>query len=117
MPIDITMHLVKSLIYEIGTYSFDDPRRRINRQFDVVTRDRNGYISYECKYSSSPVSVAVYREEEYQVRDCGLPFYDLGFSSRAGFTREMRELSNHLIELKDMYADELGGSSGMNHPD
>ena len=83
MPIDITMHLVKSLIYEIGTYSFDDPRRRINRQFDVVTRDRNGYISYECKYTSSPVSTAVYREEEYQIRDCALPFYDLGFSSRA----------------------------------
>ena len=75
-----------------------------------MTRDRNGHISYECKYTASPVSAAVYLEEEYQIRECGLPFYGLGFSSRAGFTREIRERCNHLIELKDMYAEVLGST-------
>jgi hypothetical protein len=73
----------------------------------VVTRDRNGYIAYECKYTAAPVSAAVYHEEEYQIRESGIPVYALGFVSKSGFEPDMKDLSDHLITLNDMYADFL----------
>ena len=100
-------HLIDPVIYEVGTYSYDDPKKKINRQFDVVTRDRNGYISYECKYTAVPVSATVYREEEYQIRESGIPVYALGFVSKSGFEPGMKNLSDHLITLDDMYAGSL----------
>ena len=33
--------------YQIGTYWYDDPRNKVNGQFDVVTKDKNGYIFFE----------------------------------------------------------------------
>ena len=98
-------HLIDPVIYEVGTYSYDDPKKKVNRQFDIVTRDRNGYVSYECKYTAAPVPAAVYREEEYQIRESGIPVYALGFASKSGFDPDMKDLSDHLITLDDMYAD------------
>ena len=100
-------HLIDPVIYEVGTYSYNDPKKKVNRQFDVVTRDRNGYIAYECKYTAAPVSAAVYHEEEYQIRESGIPVYALGFVSKSGFEPDMKDLSDHLITLNDMYADFL----------
>ena len=100
-------HLIDPVIYEVGTYSYNDPKKKVNRQFDVVTRDRNGYIAYEGKYTAAPVSAAVYHEEEYQIRESGISVYALGFVSKSGFEPDMKDLSDHLITLNDMYADFL----------
>lgn len=99
--------IISPPIYQVGTYFFDDARKRVNRQFDVVTQDRNGYISYECKYSASPVSPSVIREEEYQVRECGLSFYRLGFASCSGFSKDISPNQYSLVTLQDMYSRKL----------
>lgn len=96
-------HALQPVIYEVGTYSYNDSRNKINREFDVVTKDRNGYISYECKYTKAPVNSAVINEEEYQIRDSGLAVYKLGFISRSGFTPDVDAERYNLFELKDFY--------------
>ena len=96
-------HKIFPLIYEIGTYSYDDAKRKINRQFDVVTRDKNGYISYECKYTDGLVGKAVIAEEEYQIISSELNVYKLGFISKNGFADGMDGNKYNLFCLKDFY--------------
>ena len=96
-------HKIFPLIYEIGTYSYDDAKRKINRQFDVVTRDKNGYISYECKYTDKLIGNAVIAEEEYQIISSGLNVYKLGFISKNGFADGMDRDKYNLFCLKDFY--------------
>ena len=94
---------ISPLIYEIGTYSFDDARNKINRQFDVVTLDKIGYISYECKYTDKPVGNAVINEEVYQCASSNLSFYRLGFISKNGFTDDVDRSKYNLFELSEFY--------------
>lgn len=96
-------HKINPLIYEIGTYSFDDAKKKINRQFDVVTLDKLGYISYECKYIDKPIGASVINEEEYQSKTSGLTFYKLGFISKKGFTDDVDNKIYNLFSLSDFY--------------
>lgn len=96
-------HKIEPLIYEIGTYSFDDAKRKINRQFDVVTRDKNGYISYECKYTDKPVTKETINEEELQTRSSNLEVYKLGFISKSGFADDIDKTKYNLFSLSDIY--------------
>ena len=93
---------ISPLIYEIGVYSFDDSKKKINRQFDVVTLDKLGYIAYECKYTDT-VGKAVINEEEYQCSSSNLDFYKLGFISKNGFTDEVDRSKYNLFTLRDFY--------------
>ena len=72
-----------------------------------MTKDRNGYISYECKYTREPIGPAVINEEEYQIRDSGISAYKLGFISRSGFTDGIDREKYNLFSLKDFYLPEL----------
>lgn len=97
------LHRVEPPIHEVGTYSFDDQKAHINRQFDVVTKDRNGYTSYECKYTDAPLRKAVVEEEEAQTRGLDIDFYRLGFVSRSGFSKDVDSNKYVLITLDDLY--------------
>ncbi|MBQ9000618.1 MAG: ATP-binding protein [Eggerthellaceae bacterium] len=97
------LHRIEPPIYEVGTYSFDDPRAKVNRQFDVVTRDRDGYTSYECKFTNAPVGRAVVKEEEEQVRGLDIGFYRLGFIAKSGFADNIEAGEHVLLTLGDLY--------------
>ena len=96
-------HKINPLFYDIGTYSFNDEKHKINRQFDLVTKDKNGYISYECKYKNKPISRSVIHEEEYQILNSGLSVYKLGFISKSGFDEGVEKDKYNLFTLDDFY--------------
>lgn len=98
------LHRIAPPVYEVGTYSFDDAKAKLNRQFDVVTRDRNGYTSYECKFTDAPVGQRVVEEEERQVRNLDIEFYRLGFISKSGFSDSVDPQKYILLTLGDLYA-------------
>ena len=100
--------LVEPMFYDIGTYFFNDRINKINRQFDVVTKDDNGYTAYECKYTEEKIDLSVVREEEYQIRNCGLPVYRLGFIAKAGFTEDVDRNRYALYSLDDFYDPNIG---------
>lgn len=95
--------LIKTPLMDIGTYFFNDPKNKINREFDVVTLDKNGYISYECKYSDRPIDLKVIEEEEEQVKNLNIDFYKLGFISKAGFDEEVDKSKYNCFSLSDFY--------------
>ena len=87
----------------IGRYVYNDKARRRNGEFDVVTQDEKGLISYECKYRKEPLGLKVVHEEEWQAKELGLDFYDFGFFSRSGFADDVDAEAYKLIDLDDMY--------------
>ena len=97
------VHKINPLFYDIGTYSCNDEKHKINRQFDLVTKDKNGYIYYECKYKNKPISRSVVREEEHQILNSGLNVYKLGFISKSGFDEGVEKDKYNLFALDDFY--------------
>lgn len=88
------------LFDEIGRYWYDDPANKTNGEFDVVTRDPRGYVFYEAKFRSTPVTQAMIDEEIEQVRSTGLDCYAYGFFSRSGFDRGVE--ANDQLRLFDI---------------
>lgn len=88
---------------KIGKYYYDDPIRKKNGEFDIVTQDPHGYIFYEAKFRKEPVSSQMIENEISQVNSTGLNCYKYGFFSRSGFTAES-DGQLILISLDDLYA-------------
>ena len=94
---------INPIIEEIGGYSFNDRSNKQNREFDVVTKDRIGYISYECKYTNSLVDKRVIEEEEKQIKELDIKFYKLGFISKNGFSDDVDKTKYNCFTLDDFY--------------
>lgn len=60
---------------EIGRYWYDDPANHANGEFDIVTRDPQGFIFYEAKFRKTPVGQKMVEEEISQVKSTGLCCY------------------------------------------
>lgn len=91
------------ILLDIGSYSFDDAKNKINREFDVVTLDKNGYVSFECKYTNELIGEKVIQEEENQVKDLDINFYKLGFISKNGFASNVDKKKYQCYSLSDFY--------------
>lgn len=88
---------------KIGKYYYDDPIRKQNGEFDIVTQDPHGYIFYEAKFRKEPVSSQMIENEISQVNSTVLNCYKYGFFSRSGFTAKP-DGKLILISLDDLYA-------------
>lgn len=94
---------IKPIIEEIGGYSFNDRNNKQNREFDVVTKDSIGFISYECKYTNSLLDKRVVDEEEKQIKELDIKFYKLGFISKNGFSDDVDKEKYNCFTLDDFY--------------
>ena len=100
-------NMIHPIFDKIGNYSYDDAKNKINREFDIVTHDKNGYISYECKYSNAPIDNLVIEEELKQTSNLELNFYKLGFISKNGFTKNVDKEKYNCFSLNDFYIKEI----------
>jgi len=87
---------------KIGKYYYDDPVRKTNGEFDIVTQDQNGYVFYEAKFRKEPISERRIREEIRQVEATGLKCRRYGFFSRSGFDMPLED-NLIFICLNEMY--------------
>lgn len=88
---------------EIGTYFYNDKKKKMNGQFDLVTKNRQGYVFYEVKDTNDPLGLGVIQEEERQLKEAGLSYSNLGFISKSGFKKEVKNLGYVFYDLEDMY--------------
>ena len=86
----------------IGKYYYDDPQTRTNGEFDIVTEDPNGYVFYEAKFRSEPLTQSMIQQEIEQVRQTGMNCYRYAFISRSGFDAQAEE-GVELIPLEKLY--------------
>ena len=90
--------------FDIGECYYDNQKEKINRQFDVVTEDNSGFISYECKYKNKPVDNADINEEIFQTSNIpNIHFYKLGFISKSGFSDDIDTKKYNTFSLSDFY--------------
>lgn len=88
--------------YQIGSYTYNDSKKKIHGQFDLVTMDEKGNIVYECKYTKEKITSAVVNEEKRQLKECNVPYYQLGFFSKSGF--DLQDKEDYLCyTLEDMF--------------
>jgi AAA+ ATPase superfamily predicted ATPase len=94
--------LLPEVFEKIGKYYYNDPQKKTNGEFDVVTYDPKGYTFYEVKFRKMPVTESMIRDEIKQVNETGLYCYQYGFISRSGF--DAKPQSNLLlISLDELY--------------
>lgn len=86
----------------IGKYYYDDPQTRTNGEFDIVTEDPNGYVFYEAKFRSEPLTQSMIQQEIEQVKRTGMNCYRYAFISRSGFDAQADERVE-LILLEKLY--------------
>ena len=104
----IRMNIARKIqppFFKIGDYYINIPKSNLNRQFDFVTEDKNGFIAYECKYMDAPLSQEDINEEIKQTT--GLPdihFYKLGFISKNGVADNIDASDYNVFSLSDFYA-------------
>ena len=92
------------LFDDIGRYWYDDPATKTNGEFDVVTSDPRGYVFYESKFRSTPITQEMIEEEVEQVISTGLNCYAYGFFSRSGFSSNVIESERlRLFNIEDLY--------------
>ncbi len=97
--------LLPEVFDQIGRYWYDDPEKKTNGEFDVVTHDPKGYIFYEVKFRSGPVTVAMAEKEIAQAERSGLHAYRYGFFSRSGFEAGLTDERLILIPLRQIYEE------------
>lgn len=93
---------IDPVIEKIGKYYYDDPQKRTNGEFNIVTEDERGYVFYEVKFRKKHISDEMINEEIEQVRATGLECYKYVFFSRSGFNCEKRD-DVRLIELDKLF--------------
>lgn len=88
---------------KIGKYYYDDRVNKKNGEFDIVTKDPEGYIFYEAKFRKEPITQSMIDKEIQQVKDTGLYCYKYGFFSKSGFEAKSTE-KLILKTIDDLYS-------------
>lgn len=96
-------HAISPILYKIGKYYYDDPKNKVDGEFDVVTLSKDGYDFYEVKSTDAKLNDAVIKEELCQLKKLGIKYNKLGFISKSGF--DVKENFGYdLISLDDIYS-------------
>ena len=90
------------ILEKIGKYYYDNPKEKLNGEFDVVSLDSKGYIFYEAKFRNISINDSIIEKEIEQVSKTKLNCYKYVFISKSGF--ECKERDNvELINLEELY--------------
>lgn len=93
---------ITPLLLDIGTYWYDNPIKKINGQFDIVGRSKEGYIFFERQYTNSKVTDQVITEEIDQINQTNLKPIQCGFFSKNGFKLN-KDYPYLFYTLEDLY--------------
>ncbi len=77
-------------VFDIGTYWYDDKKRKKNGEFDCVLKRDNSYDIYEVKFLSSKLSKKLMEEEIRKIQEIeSINIGKMGFISFSGFECEL----------------------------
>ncbi len=90
------------ILEKIGKYYYDNPKEKLNGEFDVVSFDLKGYIFYEAKFRNISINDSMIEKEIEQVKKTKLECYKYVFISKSGFECKRRD-DVELIDLEELY--------------
>ena len=95
--------LINPPLEALGKYYYNNPKTKTNGEFDIVSKDQNGYTYYEVKYKNTRVSDAIIDAEIQQVHLSPLQAYRYGFFSRSGYSLKENHPECIFYTLDDIY--------------
>lgn len=93
---------INPLLHDLGKYWYNDPIKKVNGEFDIVSKDSKGYIVYEVKYKNAPVKDSDIKHLTEQLERCNVNYYKIGFFSKGGFSISSGK-KYYLKTLEDIY--------------
>jgi AAA+ ATPase superfamily predicted ATPase len=98
--------LIKPPFFRLGSYTYNDPKKGKNGQFDLVSEDEKGLVAYECKFTKDKVGPSVVEEEARQVKESplGKRCHRLGFFSLSGYEGIDQGDGNLYWSADDLYS-------------
>ncbi len=93
---------INPLLHDLGKYWYNDPIKKVNGEFDIVSKDSKGYIVYEVKYKNAPVKDSDFKHLIEQLERCNVNYYKIGFFSKSGFNISS-DKKYYLKTLEDIY--------------
>jgi uncharacterized protein len=94
------------LFEEIGTYAYNDRYTKQNSQFDIVTRIKDEYTDYECKYLERLLNKNDYVEEVECIKKLDLSFSKVCFIVKKGVDKTFPKDVTY-YKLIDFYKNPL----------
>lgn len=88
---------------DIGHYCYYDIKGKKNLEFDVATKNRDGYVDYECKYLDRKIDNKIVYNEISDCKQRNIPFVQYGFISKMGFESNVSD-DVCQYSLDDMYS-------------
>ena len=93
-------------VCDVGTYWYDDKKRRKNGEFDCAVSYIDGYDIFEVKHLSGPMNAALAEEEARKIHEIGvLNIRHVGFVSLEGFSFSSSDYV--LISGTDLFSPDL----------
>jgi hypothetical protein len=94
--------LINPSFDSIGRYLFNDKKKKLNGEFNLVSEREGKLVDYECKYRNEPVTLSDYEEELKQSQKLLIPFQKIEFISRNGSAPSFPQ-QQKCYSLKDFY--------------
>lgn len=89
-------------VLDIGTYWYDDKKKKMNGEFDCVIKRKDSYDIYEVKNLESKLSDTMINKEIEQIRKIeGIRIGRIGFISVSGFENKIDGIEQ--ISSEDLY--------------
>ena len=93
---------IDPVLEKIGKYYYDDPKNKLNGEFDVVSLDEKGYVFYEVKFKKHTLSEKEVKLEIDQVKNTNLFCYKYVFVTKSGIAYNGSENVEEIL-LDEMY--------------
>lgn len=90
------------VFHTIGSYTYNDSKKHLNGQFDIVTQDDMGNTFYECKFTNERINQSIVDEETRQLKEANVPYYRMGFFSKSGYDLDENDRDLYFT-LDDMF--------------
>lgn len=93
---------IDPVLEKIGKYYYDDPKNKLNGEFDVVSLDEKGYVFYEVKFKKHTLSEKEVKLGIDQVKNTNLFCYKYVFVTKSGIAYNGSENVAEIL-LDEMY--------------
>lgn len=92
----------KKGVLDIGTYYYDDAKKRENGEFDIAIKKTDGYEIYEVKYLTDALSEKEMLKEERQINEIqGIKVNKIGFITVSGVENKIKNFD--YIDGEELY--------------
>ena len=95
------MRVNRDSIQEIGRFWYNDSKKRLDIEIDIVMRNHDKLTIFECKWTNATINKRVL--DELEEKGDYIKSDGLGFFSRKGYSVSLERTDAQLYTVEDLY--------------